>query len=183
MTATSALRDGIGRVSRAPLLLFGVFGLTLLLALPLGLVVRGMIGDSLGASLEADRLASAFDYDWWQEFAGQASGLGASFGPAVIGRAAVLTNLSAMLDATPQATAVAGAGLLYIGCWISSRAESSTGSPGIIRPTLEDSSPPRAYSSSASCGWPRWPGRLTCFSISSSTAGCSAASTPRSRAT
>ena len=55
--------------------------MTLLVSLPLTLAMRGMLAQHLGASLAADTAASGVNYDWMQEFADQASGVGATFKP------------------------------------------------------------------------------------------------------
>ena len=68
MTIARALRDGMRRVTRAPALLAGVLLLTLLMALPLGLALRGMIAGHLGDSLAAARAATGVNWEWWQEF-------------------------------------------------------------------------------------------------------------------
>jgi hypothetical protein len=112
-----ALRDGVRRVNAAPAVFFGVFLLTFLLALPLGLVLRGMIAESLGASLAADTAASGVNADWWSTFSSQASGLGGTFTPRIIGFGAVLSNISAVLDARPQALTVTGAAAAYLLLW------------------------------------------------------------------
>ena len=85
-----AWRDGLARVRRAPTVLGGVFVLTLVAALPLAIAMRGTIESHLGRSLAAGAAADAVNYDWWQEFSSQASGLGTTFTPAVIGFAATL---------------------------------------------------------------------------------------------
>lgn len=118
MTASQALRDGIRRVNRAPAVLFGVFFATLLLALPLGLTLRGMIREDLGASLMADSAAASINYDWWQEFRERARGIGATFSPEIIGFAAVLSNLSAFFDNQRRAVVIAGAGTAYVLLWM-----------------------------------------------------------------
>lgn len=112
-----AFRDGLRRVHEAPAVVASVFVLTFLLALPLGLVVRGMVASSLGASLAAGSAASGANSDWWLEFLAQATGLGTTFTPRVVGFAPVLSNLSAFLDAEPQAMAVMGAALAYYLLW------------------------------------------------------------------
>ena len=106
------------RVFRAPVLLLGVWVMTLAVTLPLALVMRGLIAQHLGDSMAADSAAAGVNYDWMQEFADQASGLGVTFKPTIIGFGAVLDNLSAFLDATPRPLAVAGAASLYVGLWI-----------------------------------------------------------------
>jgi hypothetical protein len=113
----NALRDGISRVNRAPAILAGVLAMTFLLALPLGLVLRGMLQQSLGSSLAAETAANGWNSDWWQVFASQATGVGETFSPRIIGFAAVLSNLEAVLDARPQALVVTGAALAYLVVW------------------------------------------------------------------
>ena len=81
MTASAAFRDGIRRVNGAPLLLAGMCLFTLFLALPLSIALRGMIESHLGRSLVAEGVASGADYQWWQEFLSQATGLGSTFTP------------------------------------------------------------------------------------------------------
>lgn len=112
-----AVRDGMRRVNSAPAVLAGVLALTFLLALPLGLVLRGMLGESLGASLAADAAASGVNSDWWSTFSSQASGLAVTFTPRILGFGAVLTNISAVLDAQPQALVVTGAAAAYLLLW------------------------------------------------------------------
>ena len=91
--------------------------LTLLVALPLSLALRGMIAAHLGDSLFADRLAAGTSYDWWQEFLAQATGLGTTFVPSIIGFGAVLDNLGGLLDNLPMATTIAGATGAWLVLW------------------------------------------------------------------
>ena len=102
MTPWSAWRDGVRRVNSAPLVLVGMCTLTLLVALPLSLALRRLIAAHLGDSLFADTLAAGASYDWWQEFSAQATGLGTTFVPSIIGFGAVLNNLSGLLDNLPH---------------------------------------------------------------------------------
>jgi hypothetical protein len=112
-----AVRDGMRRVDSAPAVLAGVLVLTFLLALPLGLVLRGMLGESLGASLAADAAASGVNSDWWSTFSSQATGLAVTFTPRIVGFGGVLSNISAVLDAQPQALVVTGAAAAYLLLW------------------------------------------------------------------
>ena len=50
--------------------------MTLLVSVPLALEMGGQIAAHLDASLEANAAASGVNYDWMQEFRGQASGVG-----------------------------------------------------------------------------------------------------------
>jgi len=99
------------------MVLAGMYLLTLLVALPLSFALRGMLAGHLGESLFADTMASGTSYDWWQEFSAQATGLGTTFVPSIIGFGAVLENLSALLDNLPMATTIAGATTAWLVLW------------------------------------------------------------------
>ena len=118
MSAFSAWSEGARRVTRAPAVLIGVWALTLLVSVPLAVALRGMLAQHLGASLAADTAATGANYDWMQEFGDQASGLGATFKPTVIGFGAVLDNLSAFLDDTRRPLVIVGAASVYVVLWI-----------------------------------------------------------------
>ena len=117
MTILRALRDGLGRVHSAPAILAGVYLVTVLLAFPLAVALRGMIADHLGSSLVAGAVADGVSHDWWQEFEAQATGLGRTFTPTIIGFAAVLQNLSALLDGDGLPSVIAGAVAAYLVVW------------------------------------------------------------------
>jgi len=112
-----AYRDGLRRVAGAPWVWIGAWVATLVLATPLALVLRDAIGAHLGHSLAAETVASGVNWDWWQEFSAQASGIGTTFSPSVIGFATVLQNLSGLLDNRPLATAIAGAIAAWLVAW------------------------------------------------------------------
>jgi len=118
MSALAAWLDGARRVTRAPVILASVWLMTVLVSVPLTMVMRGMLAEHLGSSLAADSAAGGVNYDWMQEFADQASGIGVTFKPTIIGFAAVLDNLSAFLDRTSQPAAIVGAASAYIALWI-----------------------------------------------------------------
>lgn len=117
MRAAAAFRDGIRRVNGAPLVVLGMFAVTLFVALPLSIALRRMIEAHLGTSLAAASAAAGVNYDWWQEFSAQASGLGTTFVPSIIGFGAVLDNLSALIDNTPLASTIAGAVAAWMVLW------------------------------------------------------------------
>ena len=118
MTPWAAWYEGIRRVNRAPAILAGVWLLTVLVSLPLTLALRTLLADHLGGSLAADAAASGVNYDWMQEFSDQATGLGATFKPTIIGFGAVLDNLSAFLDNVHRPVVIVGAAGAYIVLWI-----------------------------------------------------------------
>ena len=113
----SAFRDVFRRVIRAPMLVAGMSAVTLLIALPLSLALRGMLEEHFGRSLAAEGPAAGASYEWWQEFLAQASGLGATFTPSIIGFGAMLDNLSALLDNLPMASTIAGATAAWMLIW------------------------------------------------------------------
>jgi len=77
-----------------------------------------MLAQHLGSSLAADTAASGVNYDWMQEFSDQATGLGVTFKPTIIGFGAVLDNLSAFMDDIERPVVIVGAASFYILLWI-----------------------------------------------------------------
>jgi hypothetical protein len=110
--------DGLERVRRAPAVAGGVFLLTLVAALPLAVTMRGAIESHLGRSLAANAAADAVNYDWWQEFSSQASGVATTFVPAIIGFAATLDSVSSLFDAREPIAPIAGALAAYLLAWL-----------------------------------------------------------------
>ena len=98
--AAAAFIEGVNRVKRAPVLVTCVWMANLLLALPLAIALHEQLEAHLGASIAAQSAASGVNYDWWNEFLAQASGVGVSFVPAIMGFAAVMKNLSTVADTT-----------------------------------------------------------------------------------
>jgi hypothetical protein len=94
-----------------------MFLMTLLIALPLSLAIRDTLATHLGASAVAEKLADGADYDWWEEFMAQASGLGSTFTPSIVGFAAVLENNGRLLDNQPLTVAIVGATGAWLVVW------------------------------------------------------------------
>jgi hypothetical protein len=117
-SVVGSCRDGIRRVFAAPAVIAGVFTVTLLAPLPLALAMRGQIEAHLGRSMEAAAAADGANWDWWQEFTSQASGLGTTFTPNVIGFAATLDSLSSVADGQVEILPVTAAIAIYLGGWL-----------------------------------------------------------------
>ncbi len=117
MSALQAVAAGMRRVNRAPAMLLAVWGLTLAMTIPLALLVRGAIRAQLGASLMAGRVADGADADWMSEFANGATGLTATFGPSVIGFAAVLDNASAFIEGVARPAVITATAVGYVLLW------------------------------------------------------------------
>jgi hypothetical protein len=113
----SAFVDGLKRTVSAPAVLLGVFALTIAMAVPLALTVRGMLRDHLDRSLAANEAADGVNYDWWQEFQSQASGLATTFTPSIIGFAIVLDNVSSILEGQPEVAPISGVLAAYLMLW------------------------------------------------------------------
>jgi hypothetical protein len=118
VSAVQAWRMGVRRVARAPAIVIGVWLVTTLISVPLALSIRAELMNHLGTSLAAVSAAQGVNYEWMQEFADQATGLGATFRPTIIGFAAVLDNLSAFMDAVSPPVVVIGAAATYIVVWL-----------------------------------------------------------------
>ena len=114
----SAWVEGMRRVYRAPAIVAAMWLLTVAATLPLALTMHGMIVHQLGSSLMADAAARGVDYEWLQEFSAQATGIGTTLKPDVIGFGAVLDNLSAFADRTPRPVAIVCAAASYVMLWI-----------------------------------------------------------------
>jgi hypothetical protein len=110
--------DGLRRLRSAFPAVVGVYLLTLLMALPLALTLRDTLQDHLGSSLAANDAADAVNYDWWQEFSGQASGLGTTFTPSIIGFATTLDSFSSLLDERALITPIVAALAVYLLGWV-----------------------------------------------------------------
>jgi hypothetical protein len=148
MSVRVAFRDGVRRVNGAPILLCGMFAVTLLVAVPLSIALGDMIEAHLGRSLAAGAAAAGTNYDWWQEFSSQATGLGTTFVPSIVGFGAVLDNLSALADNQPLAVTIAGATGAWLVIW-------SFLSGGIIDRCARGR-PTRATGFFAACGTHFW---------------------------
>jgi hypothetical protein len=114
----SSWRDGLRRVAAAPAIAIGVYFITLLSALPLALSLREALQDHLGSSLAAGEAADGVNYDWWQEFSGQATGIGTTFTPTIIGFATTLDSISGLLDRRALSTPIAWTLGLYLAAWM-----------------------------------------------------------------
>jgi hypothetical protein len=76
-----------------------------------------MLAAHLGSSLAADAAASGVNQDWWEEFKAQSSGIGTTFDQTIIGFAAVLDNVSALLDARARSPVLTFAAVVYLVLW------------------------------------------------------------------
>ena len=118
MRSAEALREGVRRVGRAPVILACVFAATLLTALPFSLMMREALRAHLGSSLAAEQAARGVNYQWWTEFTAQADTLGTTFETTIIGFAAVLDNLSMLADKESRSAPILWLGACYLLLWL-----------------------------------------------------------------
>lgn len=109
--------SGWRRVFAAPVVIAGAFATTFLMAIPLALTMRSLLQTHLGSSLMANQVADGVSYDWWQEFLSQATGLGTTFTPRIIGFAGTLHNVSGLLDGQREIVSVASVVVAYLAIW------------------------------------------------------------------
>jgi hypothetical protein len=112
------LAEGWRRVIAAPALSASLLVVTLLVALPMGRVVGGMIEQQLGSSLVAEKPAWNWDAAWAAEFAAEAQGLGKTFTHEIIGFGGTLKILSGIADNQPLNPTLAGAVAAYAMLWL-----------------------------------------------------------------
>ncbi len=120
MHIRQSLKIGFSRVTRFPGILFWLYLASVLLSLPLAAVIFADVEQSIGHSLIHSELSEGFDMDWYREFELGRSGVGASFGPQVIGVLAPLTNLEMLLDGAlfGQEKSILVCGLLFLLVWV-----------------------------------------------------------------
>jgi hypothetical protein len=98
VTVGRALIGGLGDVVRAPALIMAALVVMLVIAVPFGAAIGVRLQQSLALRQPVAQGATEIDAEWWQEFSGHADGMAATLTPSIIGVAAPLDNLSALLD-------------------------------------------------------------------------------------
>ncbi len=116
-TALGAFLEGWRRTLRAPAITLGVLAVLFLLALPLGLALRGMLTDHLGSSVVSERAAYGWDAGWAAEFGAQAQGIGRTFTHEILGFGGTLSVVSGFFDAKPLPPAIAGVAVAFAVMW------------------------------------------------------------------
>jgi hypothetical protein len=109
--------DGWKRLLAAPSVLAGVIVFTIMSAIPPAVVMREALAAQLDGSLVAEDVAHGVNYDWWQEFLSQASGISRTFSPRIVGFAAVLDSLSGVVDTRAEITPLAMMLVIHVLLW------------------------------------------------------------------
>ena len=108
---------GVLRVVRAPLLLAGLYLLTLLLAVPVGALVQRSLPPPETVDVVDPNDPLAPDLDWLDEVSVRVPGLARFLSPEIIGAAAPMMNVSAILDGTRPPLAGVVAVAVFFLCW------------------------------------------------------------------
>ena len=116
--AFSAFVTGVRRVARAPAVLVAVWLLTALTTLPLAVALQRTLARHIDSGMAADAAASGVNYAWMQGFGDQATGLGATFKPTIIGFGATLDSLSGLLDNVHRPREIVAAAVVYAALWL-----------------------------------------------------------------
>jgi len=98
MSSLKAAFLGFGRVLASPGLVFVLWLVSVLVAIPLALSMAGSIEESLGASLVHQNLRDGFDMGWYGEFDARAEGVEKTFSPSLVGAGAFFDNIEAWLN-------------------------------------------------------------------------------------
>ena len=108
---------GLWAVVCAPGVLLAVLFATLLTVTPFGVVLGREIQSALAHQPPIDLAAQEIDAEWWLEYRRHARGLAATFTPAILGFAAPLENISALLDGVARPWVLALPVVLYATVW------------------------------------------------------------------
>lgn len=107
---TSGVRaagQGLWMALGAPGTLLCILLVTMITAVPFALIVESDVRTAMAVEPPAPTTsASEIPADWWTEFRSHATGLAATFTPAILGFAAPLDSISALLDGTRQPLAL-----------------------------------------------------------------------------
>jgi hypothetical protein len=106
------------RVAKSPVVLVCVYLATVVTAVPFSMLMRDSIASHLGNSLAAEEAARGFNSQWFIEYQSQAGELGRTLRTTVIGFAAVLDNLSALLDREDRPASILWLGAAYLLLWL-----------------------------------------------------------------
>lgn len=117
LSPARALGLGLVDVIRSPLLLAGVALITLVMTLPFAAVLQSRLQQSLSVQPQISLDDTEIDPEWWMEFREHASGLEATFTPAILGFAATLDGISNVLDGRHVPAALLAPLALSIVAW------------------------------------------------------------------
>jgi hypothetical protein len=111
--------SGLRRMVRCPSLALWLYAASLVLAVPLAFLMRGILRDAIGASLVHQALRSGFDLDWFSQFRFSHSGIADTFGPGVVGFLPVLANFDRLLSGTVMELdwGALAAALMFLVAW------------------------------------------------------------------
>ncbi len=117
VTPWRAFAGGVAAVVKAPMVIVAAAVVTTLVALPFAMVLGSRVQASLALQPPVSLDETEIDPEWWHEFQAHARGLDATFTPAIVGFAAPLDSISAVLDGRRPPLPVLGLIVLSIVAW------------------------------------------------------------------
>ncbi len=115
MSIRQAILHGFRQAVAVPRVLFLLWLVNLLFALPVSLMIREALADSFGSSRVAENMRAGFDLGWHAEFESTAGDLEKTFRPTLSGPGPVLDNLEAWWSGDLVAGAYPGIVALGLG--------------------------------------------------------------------
>jgi hypothetical protein len=115
--AFASLAAGVWTVLRAPHILLIVYALTVLIALPFAVAMGGVLREALNDPVMLQPDARLLSMDWWLSFEQHAGDLARTFRPGMLGFAAPLGNISALLDGSRPAWFLVAGAAVYAVVW------------------------------------------------------------------
>ncbi len=95
MNVLQVIRKGLRQAVAVPRVLFLLWLVNVLFAVPVTLMIRDSLADSFGSSLVARNMRDGFDLGWHAEFESKAGDLEKTFRPTLTGPGPMLDNLEA----------------------------------------------------------------------------------------
>ncbi len=119
MLVFRSMTSGFLGTARVPRVVIGLWLVNLMLVLPAGWVMTGVLERSIGASRVHSDLRQGFDLGWYGEFRTEARGIETSFRPTVAAETAFYDNLEgwATGEFIKEFPGLVGLGILYALVW------------------------------------------------------------------
>ncbi len=115
MVIPQTILNGLKQALAVPRVLLLLWLVNLLFAVPVSLMIRGILADSFGSSLVAHNMRGGFDRGWYAEYESTAGDFEKTFRPTVSGPGPMLDNLEAWWSGGIVADTYAGIVALGLG--------------------------------------------------------------------
>ena len=113
-----AFLDGVRTVALRPHVLLATYVATLVVVMPMSVAIAGMLRNLIQSTPLAEETTRSVPLAVWDAIGRQSNGLASTFTPAILGIAAPLDNVSAMLEGRTPVAAIMAAAAAYGCVWI-----------------------------------------------------------------